>query len=656
MRLIKKKLEALPVPCRSFNVDKHYEVKAERMPYEGGSIIVATIWYSQNEEHTYRVFITDNSYITQMYIGDVQWSTCKIFNHVTGSNYCYWNRRTEQSKVYADETTISLLKDRAKLCGVEDDALWLINYIQTKIRMAKIEKQEREEQARWDAVLDTTPDMPTDFTQWLIDKVFTKERYILYETTRSKIKRGKCTYCRQEVEVANPHHGQYTTCPSCGVEVRLKNGNKQRYIQAERNECILVQMTSLGKVVIREYRVSQTISVENWQDFEVKHVNWELERIFINKNREVDKYIWGVYKNKKTRFIQEQKTHGYSVYTHYRRNMTYMDGYEEIVAYLGGGMEYLPKEIFEREVSAFNLIKKEYMPGITERLWKRGLRNLATDITSEYMNYISEKGLFKQYQVENDDIRILTAADVKMSELRDWPKIKKTGKRPTADDIIMARAIGCTFGELSELCQYASIGKILRYLQKQCQTRPLVTTYRDYLSMLGELHMDTKSDFNLFPNNLVERHDELVELKNEQANVKLKRKLDKSHSVIAKMEDTLNERFGVENKNCFIRAPHSAYEIALEGQKLHHCVGGDSYRDKMKKGESFILFVRKKSAPDEPWWTIEVGRNNNIMQYHGWGNKDKDKDDVEPIMKIFRRRLEKLKAEDATREAISAAV
>lgn len=655
MRLIKKKLEALPVPCRSFNVDKHFEVKAESMAYEGGSIVVATIWYSKNEEPTYRVFIADNSYITQMHKGDIQWSTSKIFNHVTGMNYCYWNRRAEQYKVYADEATISLLKDRAKLCGVEDDALWLINYIQSKIRMAKIEKQEREEQARWDAVLDTTPDMPTDFTQWLIDKVFTKERYILYETTRSKIKRGKCTYCRQEVEVTNPHHGHYTTCPSCGVAVRLKNGNKQKYIQSERNECILAQMTSLGKVVLREYRVSQTISVENWQDFEVKHANWELERIFINKNREVDKYIWGVYKNKKTRFVQAQKTHGYSVHMHYGRNMTYMDGYEEIVIYLGCGMEYLPEEIFEREVGVYNMIKQPYIAGIAERLWKRGLKNLATDVTGKYMCQMTEKAMFKYFKVENDDICILKATDIKMSELECWPKIKKTGKRPTAEDIAMARTIGCSLDDLAELCQYASIGKMLRYLQKQCQSRP-IGTYKDYLSMLKELHMDIKSDFNLFPNNLVERHDELVELKNEQANVKLKRKLDKSHSVIAKMEDTLNERFGVENKNCFIRAPHSAYEIALEGQKLHHCVGGDIYRDKMKKGESFILFVRKKESPDEPWWTIEVGNNNNIMQYHGWGNKDKDKDDVEPIMKIFRRRLEKLKAEDAKREAISAAV
>lgn len=642
MKLIKKKLLLIPVPERQFSVENHYEVKAEIHPYEGEDIIVATIWYSINKEPTYRVFVTKNSYITQMFIGKEQWSNASI-NHHTYVNYHYWYDRNK-NKAYADKSSLEILRKRSNLINAkEDDSLWMVNHIQAMIREKRILDKEEKEQAVWDAELNTTPKEPKDLMEWAKEKLFAKERYIFYETTKSKEKRGKCTNCGEEVTLINPRPKQIATCPNCNSYVEYRNGNKQKYINSDRKDMKLVQMTSIGKVVVREFRWQQNIRIRAWNDFEVNRINWENERIFVSVNRDIKKYYWELYKQKKHRFVPAKDSY-ISNYGHMDM-FTYMDDRDRITDYLKGGFQYLPKEIFEQRISILGLVKSISLTGIVERLWKRGLHRLAADLSGNYGLWTNEKALFNEYSVENDDLKIMTAADIKLNELYDWPQIKKSGKRPTADDIIQARKIGLSLDRLSIFAKYSSIKKILKYLTEQKEQKNDYGLYRDYLDLLKELRMDTKSKFNLFPKNLKQRHDELVEIKNEQNNIKLKKKLDRTHSVIAKMEDELNQRYAVENKTCFIRAPHSAYEIAIEGQKLHHCVGLDTYRDRIKNKKTFILFVRKKSEPDVPWWTIEVGADNNIRQYHGWGNRDIDKSDVEPIMKKFRKRLEQLKAD-----------
>ena len=656
MKLIKKKLQLLPIPERKSIVDKHYEIKAERHFYEGERIVVATIWYSCNEEPTYRVFIAEESYITQVFDNKKEPWSGAMLNHHIKYGYFWYMRRNDEYKTYSDEQTLELLRE---VCGIsnkdEESALWLINYRQSSIREKKIRDKEAREQAVWDAELVTTPEEPKGLNEWAKDNIFVRERYIFYETTKSKEKHGKCSFCGQEVKVFNPRGKQIGECPNCHSQVEYRNGNKQKYLNSDRKNMALVQMTTTGRVVIRIYKWCQDITINAWNEFVIKRTQWETKRIFVDVCRNMKSYDWELYKNRFHRFVPVMSS-GYCISDSCYAN-TYIENYEEIMNYLKGGMEYLPKEMFEDKIDISRLLKSQGLTGMVERLWKMGLHKLASDITNSYTQYIGEKTLFKAYEAENDDLRIFKAVDIELKELCDWPKIKKTGKALKAEDIEQMRTIGLTINRLSEINKYSSNKKIIKYLTEQNAKRIDIQLYKDYLDMLKSLNMDTKSEFNLSPRNLRQRHDELVEIQNEQNNAKLKKKLDKTHSAIAAMEDELNKKYAVETKEYFIRAPHSAYEIALEGQKLHHCVGGDRYRDGMKSGELFILFVRKKSEPDTPWWTIEVRSNHAIAQYHGWGNRDKDKGAVEPIMRKFRKRLEKLKKdEEKAKVAIAAAV
>ena len=62
----------------------------------------------------------------------------------------------------------------------------------------------------------------------------------------------------------------------------------------------------------------------------------------------------------------------------------------------------------------------------------------------------------------------------------------------------------------------------------------------------------------------------------------------------------------------------NAAEIAEEGKKLRHCVGG--YADRHMNGATTILLLRRRDRPHTPLATIEMN-GNRIMQVHGYRNE-----------------------------------
>jgi len=67
-----------------------------------------------------------------------------------------------------------------------------------------------------------------------------------------------------------------------------------------------------------------------------------------------------------------------------------------------------------------------------------------------------------------------------------------------------------------------------------------------------------------------------------------------------------------------IRQPHSLQEIEDEGRILSHCVGG--YAERHAMGKLSIMFLRKVSEPDKPYYTVEVSQYGGIVQCRGYRN------------------------------------
>lgn len=77
----------------------------------------------------------------------------------------------------------------------------------------------------------------------------------------------------------------------------------------------------------------------------------------------------------------------------------------------------------------------------------------------------------------------------------------------------------------------------------------------------------------------------------------------------------LYERIGDEFE---IIVPRKPEEIVTEGATLNHCVG--SYVDSVASGYKTILFLRKKSQSDIPFYTIEIN-DLRVIQIHGNHNR-----------------------------------
>lgn len=88
-----------------------------------------------------------------------------------------------------------------------------------------------------------------------------------------------------------------------------------------------------------------------------------------------------------------------------------------------------------------------------------------------------------------------------------------------------------------------------------------------------------------------------------------------------KMPDIEPERviFRVSDKKHFFYLLNDR-EVETEGLLMGHCVGGQHYRNKIKRGESFIVSLRDHK--NKPHITIEINaKSGMVVQQQGKGNK-----------------------------------
>lgn len=104
-----------------------------------------------------------------------------------------------------------------------------------------------------------------------------------------------------------------------------------------------------------------------------------------------------------------------------------------------------------------------------------------------------------------------------------------------------------------------------------------------------------------------------------------------------------------------ILVPQKIVDIVKEGRALHHCAGAtDRYFDRIKNHETYICFLRKNEAPDEPFYTIEVEPGGTIRQHRGMFDEEPDIELVKPFLREWQKVIRKrMKAEDHERAAVS---
>ena len=198
-------------------------------------------------------------------------------------------------------------------------------------------------------------------------------------------------------------------------------------------------------------------------------------------------------------------------------------------------------------------------------------------------------------------------------------------------------------GAISELMDYHGripepelenwIKAMLKKIIKSNKEGLHIRTLRDTIYMWHRLDYPRPALENIPVSELSRLHDTFVAMYNEQLRnwreryEEQNRKEREQRAKLNKVKIEFRKTLEFEDKDYLIRLPVDKNEIVKEGMELHHCVGG--YAERHETGDTTIMFLRKKSEPDKPFYTIEVGievltdtvSELRIIQAHSFGNK-----------------------------------
>lgn len=198
------------------------------------------------------------------------------------------------------------------------------------------------------------------------------------------------------------------------------------------------------------------------------------------------------------------------------------------------------------------------------------------------------------------------------------------------DLISFAKVFGDAHGTMATFVEQtgATPQRITKYIE---ENGIFTRDYHDYLKQCKRLKYNTKDTAICFPHNFEAMHERL--------SATIKYQYDKA--IRAEFAKHIEERKQLEfsDGNLMIIQPKQLSDIAYEGKVLSHCVGG--YAERHAKGALSIMFIRKKSEPDKPYYTMEVSADGKIVQVRGKRNIAPNKE-VEDLIEGYKAYLEKI--------------
>ena len=603
----------------------------------------------------YEVFLNPSGeeYITRLFDkkgNETGWSSAMLYNlpgmgwysfHSESYKHSFWINRD------ATRTLKSLRKDD------HDDPISILRKWQQSIKDKEREAKEAKECAPWDADMALVPKEPKDFDEWLKYTV-PKVEYGIY---KGGAKTTFCTHCEAEVELKGPRIAYRSKdlpkCPKCHRELNLLQGERYKNNFTERNETTQLIQPIKDGYVIREFFSFRAI----WPKTRTVKIFKQETRRVLWKNGELKTYAWLLYKNKYERWVKvDNRTYWWDHKIQvYKRNVASL---EKTVLKVTA----LPIAIKQGlQISIEQYIFAEQGNPIIEKLEKVHLPRLAEDFIkspySDAKDLINQDATELTKMIKLDKMRLKRLQGFKDANviLLRWLQAEKKADTIWLDETIkFFTRLNMVPEDVSFKPQKMGLVEFQNYIKKQAESPSpfycveAITTYRDYLNMAQKLKMRIDLEQIYKPKDLKAAHDEAVELSNknkmEQTAADIRKKFKKVEKNLKDLE-----KYEFEDKNYKIVAPKGIFDIVREGTILHHCIHTcDFYFERISTKESFILFLRKTSSPETPWYTLEIEPGGNIRQKRTTGDKQgPELEAALPFLKKYQKQLQKkLTAED----------
>lgn len=432
----------------------------------------------------------------------------------------------------------------------------------------------------------------------------------------SKNKNLYCTNCNKYFVNKTIKVRDYIECPHCHANSSVYGMNY--YIKSFEQSVVLVQRMN-KQLIIRVFEIYSYFDKKDSKKMDRHYI--EYVRIlpgigrFIGNNVYIQmfgglrvyhgykKLNWSAYKGQ--RFFTDYPTYPYNK--------------KRLVK--GTNMEYAPINEFLKRFSYYRYNFLDVLElaayGSFELLWNMKLYNLC--FHSKALN--KDGTFYKRFGVPKNFLKFMQDNDISYRELKLLQLFQKPDKRIIQkyrysntnylrylikNDIFDIFFNSNNTLDKNHIDLLKDISKFipLKKLKNYPKGLNNLHIYRDYLTMSKELALNYKSKKDLFPRNLVSRHDKL------QKKIKINEDMNIQFAVYLRYLELSKYTYS-DDKYIIFPAP-SIDSMKDEGTQQGNCVGY-MYLDPYIKGETEIFFARKLDDINKSFITLEY-KNGHVAQ------------------------------------------
>lgn len=511
----------------------------------------------------------------------------------------------------------------------------------SKRKAKSIEKQNRKIRGRQAmarrAITYMCDRLPVRFEEWAAEHF---SKIMFYEKIANRKYKGFCE-CGAQVELTQVRSGRKIECPSCKEQTLLKDWKRNKTI-AQQNYFSLLERESDGLIQRLFVAEKETVFDGVRSDVSIAYKEEQRDYMYYDTERFTFHPVFGCNSNDWR--LGRGRMHG-TGWTGWRIAEKPLHLYPHNLDRILNGtpFQYSALGIAARKllVEPFYYLQAEKKEPKLELLVKAGLISVARQVLGDgwysdverARNYLSDKvKSLKDLGIDDaselEECRALTVQElIARKEIKKW-KIEQ-GARAVAMEFI--KTLNYRSGE-DFVYSFLSRQGLFKYWLTQQEQYPSASDflhdYTDYISDARTLGCNLNDTKISKPRNFKVMHDWAM------SEVKITKKQVFDAQILA-LYNAIHTLCEWSDKTYSIVMPSTSREIVQEGVNQSHCVG--RYCERVARAESIILFVRRKDAPDQSWYTMEIKPDMNrldIVQCRGYDNQDRNEKEAAEIERV----------------------
>lgn len=594
------------------------------------TLIVDVFSPAPDAEFCYRLFIGKNKQ------GDDKWFIVKSDGTVSESSLpvdYYYKRIYYPFSADTDKVIDDYLADTSSYAegkGIKKIIAW-----QSAVRQKRLKDKYQKIKDSISYELAEIRPLPQAVHKWIDNTVMAYSRYMFYDANGKKQTTAKCSVCGNKVTINKVRSGDKVTCPACHKKCTAKPYRK--YLNSNgfcNRETIMYLQPFKGtrfcarKFVIEyDYSYGRIKPVISMQELSRTTCDFDGQEMRVQEQYTYDEdYKGGDWRKDFCRSVN-------SSLPLYPGTLNKI--FKRVKGFNKWHIDYGRIARLCNPVGCENLYSAVNQVASLNNIIDNGLINLARDVityTYRCAEFDLAKGsLRKSFGITKDDLKILKQLNPKLYEFKLYKAYKQTGRKIDIEELkeffAIRSMIDCDVNDMLRILEYSSLRKFCKFFRKweneNCTSqdkdswwdprRHFFSDYKDYIENATLLEYDLTNLEVIYPKNFKQAHDLASDIVN-----------DKNFSEgelpqIARQYEKYSNLYSYEDKDFCIMPPVRHNDLKNEGKTLCHCVA--TYAKRVATGKTIILFVRKTSEKEKPYFTLELNPVTlRIEQCRGFEN------------------------------------